>query len=44
MSNEKEFESDGKTKKRENIKDIKDDDELKNELKEWEVESTQAAD
>jgi hypothetical protein len=28
----------------ENIRDIKDDDELQDELKEWEVESTEAGD
>jgi hypothetical protein len=32
------------TKKLENSKDIKHDDELQNELKEWEVESTEAGD
>jgi hypothetical protein len=42
MSNEKKVESENKNKKSE-IKD-KDDDELKNELKEWEVESTEAGD
>ncbi|MGE5634925.1 MAG: hypothetical protein ACM3VV_06800 [Deltaproteobacteria bacterium] len=31
------------TNKLENIKDIKHDDELRNELKEWEVESTESA-
>lgn len=44
MANEKKLESEGKVKKPENLKDIKDDDELKNELKEWEVESTKAGD
>ncbi len=39
MSEDKK-ENDEKMKKIENIKDIKDDDELQSELKEWEVEST----
>ncbi|HEX6646094.1 MAG TPA: hypothetical protein VF047_02850 [Nitrososphaeraceae archaeon] len=33
-----------KTKKIENSKDIEDDKELKEELNEWEVESTEAGD
>ncbi|HSL13354.1 MAG TPA: hypothetical protein VK882_03775 [Nitrososphaeraceae archaeon] len=32
------------TKKKENSKDIEDDKELKEELNEWEVESTEAGD
>ena len=32
------------TKKKENSKDIEDDKELKEELSEWEVESTEAGD
>lgn len=32
------------TKKKENRKDIEDDQELKEELNEWEVESTEAGD
>ena len=45
MSNEKKLgNNDNKVKKRENIKDIKNNEELKKELKEWEVESTHEGD
>lgn len=39
-----EKEEEEETNKLENIKDIKNDDELQEELKEWEVESTEAGD
>ena len=42
MSEDKK-EKEEKTKNLENSKDIKYDDELQNELKEWEVESTESA-
>ena len=47
MSEDKKGEKDKEEKtnnKLENIKDIKNDDELQEELKEWEVESTEAGD
>ncbi|HET8794377.1 MAG TPA: hypothetical protein VFM31_11315 [Nitrososphaeraceae archaeon] len=44
MSNERTLENDDKIKKRENIKDGKNNEELKNEIKEWEVESTHHGD
>jgi hypothetical protein len=37
-------EKEEETNKLENIEDIKNDDELQEELKEWEVESTEAGD
>ena len=37
-------ENEEETESLENNKDIKDDDKLQDELKEWEVESTQSAD
>ena len=40
----KEEEKEEEPNKLENIKDIKNDDELQEELKEWEVESTEAGD
>jgi hypothetical protein len=43
MSEDKK-EKEEENKKIENDKDIKHDDELQDELKEWEVESTQSAD
>jgi hypothetical protein len=42
MSEDKKEEEE-KTKSLKNSKDIKHDDELQNELKEWEVESTESA-
>jgi|GEM_PF-2125066 len=42
MSKDKKEKEEG-TKNLENSKDIKHDDELQNELKEWEVESTESA-
>ena len=42
MSEDKK-EKEEKSKNLENSKDIKHDDELQNELKEWEVESTESA-
>ena len=44
MPEVKKGEKEEKTNKLENIKDIKNDDELQEELKEWEVESTEAGD
>jgi hypothetical protein len=44
LEDKKEEEKKETKKKLENIKDIKHDDELKEELKKWEVESTEAGD
>lgn len=44
LEDKKEEEEKEETNKLENIKDIKNDDELQEELKEWEVESTESGD
>ena len=44
MSNKKKLGDDDEVKKPQNIKDIKNNNELKKELKEWEVESTHEGD
>jgi hypothetical protein len=44
LEDKKEEEEKEETNKLENIKDIKHDNELQDELKEWEVESTESGD